>query len=238
MPEEVVNPSPEQEKQKKEPMQTATGSLRVKIIPYPKIVFFWPTFIFSLLCGAFSLMIGPNSTLGLMFIIVFTFNLLVISFEFSRIKFIATAMGFVMVILALFLTEAYDIHVFAWLKTFIRGLDLLANHVFYFAVSVVFALIYSVVFITTRWNYWVIEPNEVLHYLGFMGDVHRYPAPNLKMSKEISDIFEYFLGLSGTLILSPTSESRDIVLENVLFVNKKEERIKNLLSSIQVKIRH
>jgi hypothetical protein len=228
MPEEV---NPQQQSN-----MTTGSSLRVRVVPYPKVVFFWPTAVLALVCGLFSLR-NPQPLIGLIFLLVFMFNLFVISFEFSRIKFITTIMGFIMVFLILYLAHEKDIPVFRWIKQLILNVDAQANHEFYFAVTLVFFLIYLIVFISTKWNYWVIEPNEVLHYHGFMGDVHRYPAPQLKMSKEINDIFEFCLLFSGTLILSPTSESRDIVLENVLFVNKKEEKIKNLLGAIQVKIK-
>ena len=64
----------------------------------------------------------------------------------------------------------------------------------------------------------------------------RYPAPNLRVDKEINDVFEYLLLGAGRLILHPTTEKRAIVLDNVLFVGQKEEQMTKMLGSIKVKI--
>ncbi|MEK7484057.1 MAG: hypothetical protein AABZ60_06980, partial [Planctomycetota bacterium] len=141
MPEEVVNPA---QSSPVAPTQTSTTFNRIKIIPYPKVVFFYPTYIFALICGFLSLG-RENSTLGLMFLTVFMFNLFIISFEFNRIKFIATGLAFALVILSMLLADQYDIHIFSWLKSIIKGLDLRANYVFYFAIAIVFTFIYAIV---------------------------------------------------------------------------------------------
>ena len=74
----------------------------------------------------------------------------------------------------------------------------------------------------------------MLHHHGFLGDVERYPAPSLKMRKEITDIFEYCLLLSGRLIIYPTGSERAIVLDNVPRINKVESQIEELLDSLRV----
>jgi len=51
-------------------------------------------------------------------------------------------------------------------------------------------------------------------------------------------VFEYLLLKSGRLILHPSQERRAIVLENVMFINQKEERITRMLGALQVRVRH
>ena len=53
----------------------------------------------------------------------------------------------------------------------------------------------------------------------------------------INDVFEYMLLRSGRLILHPSQERRAIVLENVFFINRKEEQITKMLSALQVQVR-
>jgi hypothetical protein len=247
----------------------------VKIVPYPKIIFFWPIFVTSLIIGVMlnlgilfdrtpdpegetpvetttsstggteevapsispkNRKIQGNPILGLIWIVVFAVNISVVAFEFSRIKFLATIMGALIFVLGAFLANT-NFPFFAFLGRVIRSINIQANPTFYYMVSFIFLVIFGVVFISTRWNYWVVESNMILHYHGFMGDIHRYPAPQLRMSKEITDVFEYFLGSAGTLVLQPTNESRAIVLENVVGINRKEERIKKLLGSLQVTVK-
>jgi hypothetical protein len=111
------------------------------------------------------------------------------------------------------------------------------NQNFYFVMFTVFTIVFLMVFLMTRFNYWEIRHNEILHHHGFMGDVERYPAPNLRMSKEINDVVEYILLRSGRLILQPSSERQAIVLECVININRVEEKVKTLLGSLQVTFR-
>jgi len=89
-------------------------------------------------------------------------------------------------------------------------------------------------------DYWEITHNEVLHHKGFLGDLKRYPAPNLQLHKEITDLFEYCLffpfGGAGRIVLMPHGAQRSVVLDNVIGVNIIEERTQKMLSSLQVKI--
>ena len=91
-------------------------------------------------------------------------------------------------------------------------------------------------FINTRFSYWEIQPNEILHHHGFLGDVHRYPTRGLRMKKEITDVLEYILLRAGTLVLDPQGEERPIVLENVIGLNKVEDKIHRLLGTLKVRL--
>ena len=90
--------------------------------------------------------------------------------------------------------------------------------------------------LSTRFDYWIIKSNEILHKEGFLGDVRRFPSPNLKMTKEINDVFEFLLMGAGRIVLYPASEKQAIVLNHVLWVNSKERRIQDLLSALSVEI--
>jgi hypothetical protein len=92
------------------------------------------------------------------------------------------------------------------------------------------------VFINTRFNYWEIQPNEILHHHGFLGDVHRFPTKGLRMKKEITDVLEYILLRAGTLVLDPEGEERPIILENVINLNRVEDKIQRLLGTLKVRV--
>ncbi len=106
----------------------------------------------------------------------------------------------------------------------------------YFGFFIYFALVFVGVFINTRFNYYEIRHNEILHHTGFLGRVKRFPSPNLKMTTEITDVFEYLLLRSGRIILFPASEREAIVLANVINVNKIERAVLELLGSLSVEI--
>ena len=91
--------------------------------------------------------------------------------------------------------------------------------------------------VSRRFDYWEVRGNELLHHHGVLSDLKRFSAPNLRIDKEINDVFEYLLLRSGRLILHPSQERRAIVLENVFFINQKEEKITKMLGALQVRVR-
>jgi hypothetical protein len=200
--------------------------------PYPKVIYFYLTWLASLVCGIItSLSDHPSPTITYVWLLIFTFNLLVISFEFGRMVSVAV----VFFVLAL-------IFLGAWLGflrnmfSFLGSIEPNADHRFFFTVFVVFTVIYLLVYVQTRFNYWVVRRNELLHKSGFLGDVKRYHAQNIKIHKEIPDILEFILLRSGTIVVHPEGETRAIVLENIIGINRKESEVKQILESYAVRI--
>ncbi|MHC4452308.1 MAG: hypothetical protein ACYS0E_19560 [Planctomycetota bacterium] len=211
-------------------------STHVIVRPYPKVVYFYLTWLASIIC----FMLQPDNAgdalersmlIGQIWFAIFTFNVLVISFEFSRIR--SVAISFLAVALLLGASKL------GWLDsitTFFSNLGLVMNKEFYIAFAILYSLIFLLVWINTRFNYWEIQPNEILHHHGFLGDVHRYPTRGLRMKKEITDVLEYILLRSGTLVLDPQGEERPIVLENVIGLNSVEDKIQRLLGTLKVRL--
>ena len=228
------------------PVATVPGedeTTSVVIRPYPKVVYLYLTWIASIVCGV----LQPNlldeagnvspgaldtsATIGRIWLWIFIFNLLVISFEFSRIRSVAI----VFFVLA-FVFAGIQLQFLAGVGDFLGGLELMMNKTFYYTMAAFFSIIYLLVFINTRFNYWEIQPNEILHHHGFLGDVHRYPTQRLRMRKEITDVLEYILLRAGTLVLDPEGEERPKVLENVINLNKVEDKIQRLLGTLKVRL--
>jgi len=113
----------------------------------------------------------------------------------------------------------------------------LANATFYWTLTFMLGGIFAVSFLTLSLDYWEVRPNELLHHHGILSDLKRYSAPNLRIDKEINDLFEYMLMRSGRLILHPSNERRAIVLDNVPFIVDKERQIMKLLGALKVDIR-
>ncbi len=111
-----------------------------------------------------------------------------------------------------------------------------ANASFYMIYTMIMLFLYMCVMITRRIDYWEVKGNELLHHHGFLSNLERFSAPNLRINKEINDLFEYMLLRSGRLIIHASNERHAIVLENVMFINKKEERITQMLGALQVRV--
>ncbi len=225
----------------------AKDTIREQVIirPWPKVVFLYPVMFFCFFCGIWQSLSGTEEipTLqtdvalyaGRIFFVVLCLNILVISFEFSRFKTVAIIFFLIAVLfLLLYLSTRWE--VFAFISRYFSALDIRLTEYFYFSLGSYFVLVFGGVLITTRFNYWVIKSNEILHKEGFLGDVKRFPSPNLKMTKEIQDVFEFLLMGAGKIVLFPASEKQAIVLEHVMWVNSKEKKIQDLLSSLSVEI--
>ena len=62
------------------------------------------------------------------------------------------------------------------------------------------------------------------------------PTTGLRLNKEIYDLMEFLLLRSGRLVFYPSTSREAIVIDNVLNVNQVEDRIKDLLSVVAVRM--
>jgi hypothetical protein len=218
----------------------------IYLIPYPKIVFFYPSFLTAIVLAAWMAAtdrfdVKADDTIAAamtwVFLGILSLNLGIITFDFPRATsltmfFFLAAFGLGAALLFTFKPELLPA-----LKSTVVSIRPIANATFYAVVSVVLALIYVGVFINVRFNYWEVRPNELLHHHGILSDLKRYSAPHLRVDKEINDIFEYMLLRSGRLILQPSSERRAVILDNVPFISEKEREITRMLGALQVQVR-
>ena len=211
------------------------------IRPWPKMVFLYPLFFMSIVF-ALLLTILPEgddlkAALGVYWIIAFGANLFVMAFEFNRLRSMAIFSSLIALFVALlYIGNQYEVSFLKWASSAILSVEPMANNRFYFAVSGLLALMFLFMFLHTRFDYWEVTHNELRHHHGLLGNVERFPAPHLRFTKEINDIFEFLLMFSGTLVLFPASETRTIVLENVPHINRVERILEHLLSKLAVDI--
>lgn len=171
------------------------------------------------------------------FLIVFALNMVVISFDFPRTTSLTWFFAITALILGLwFLFSRYE----GLAPKIVQGLLSIkpwANASFYMIYAMIMLFLYMWVMISRRFDYWEVKGNELLHHHGFLSNLERFSAPNLRIDKEINDLFEYMLLRSGRLIIHCSNERRAIVLENVLRINSKEDLITRMLGALQVRVR-
>lgn len=214
---------------------------QIYLISYPKIVFLYPTFLAALLMGIYMAVTGNAGTwehgLSLLFLVVMGVNLVVLSFDFPRGTSLTLFFFIVAVGVGLFTLFKFNPELLPFVTDVVRALRPEVNATFYFLLAGMLGLIFIGVAIAVQFDYWEVRPNELLHHHGILSDLGRYSAPNLRIDKEINDIFEYILLGAGRLIVHPSNERRAIVLENVFFINHKEEQITRMLGALQVQVR-
>jgi hypothetical protein len=178
---------------------------------------------------------SAQNLLGVLFLGVFALNLLIMAIDFPRFTVVLIIVGIAAVtFFLLWLSAWYD-----WIPPMVRALEsvfTVANAQFYFLIATVILFNFGVIFITRYLDYWEVLPNEILHNHGPFSDLERFPTAGLKFDKEIPDILEYALLRSGRLVLHMANERKAIVLDNVLWIDRKEAELKKLMSRLEVRV--
>ena len=202
----------------------------IYIRSYPKVIFFWPLLITSFVLWLIQAFNDPNTTLGYVWFIVFFVNLFVTAFDFSSTKFFVLILAIVVVILIL---------VFMVLPRFsisLTGLeiDLTLTWQFYMVMTIILLFILGIVIISTRFEYYKIERNEIIHKKGIFSTAERFPSKSLRFKKEIPDVFEFFMLRAGKFTIMPGKADEVMILPTVLNISKKEKQLDWLLSHVSV----
>lgn len=221
------------------PPKDKSAEQPIYLVSYPKVVLLYPTFIGALTAGIVESVVTSDvvqQAIGVVFLWLFALNIVVLSFDFPRTTsltlfflLMAAALGAVLLFKNQpdLLPALYDI---------LKQIKPEANATFYFSFASILGVIYIWVMIAVRFDYWEVRRNELLHHHGFLSSLERFSAPNLRITKEIDDVFEYLLLGSGRLVLHPSNEPRAFVLDNVPFITAKERRITQMLGALQVKL--
>ncbi len=180
---------------------------------------------------------SPQNLIGVLFLGVFAFNLLIMGLDFPRFTIIAIVLlALFGVFFTLWVGAYFNYDLMKPVRSLFGSIYAVANAGFYYTFATVLALMFCVIYVTRHLDYWEILPNEILHHHGPLSDLERYPTMNLKFDKEIPDVLEFlFLG-AGRLVLHVQNERKSIVLDNVLFINAKEAGLKNLMSRMEVRV--
>ncbi|MFM8979542.1 MAG: hypothetical protein ACKOSS_03660 [Planctomycetia bacterium] len=198
---------------------------------YPKVIFFWPLWLMSLVGG---LVAGdaPGGHLGTVWMCIFAFNLLVIAFDFTEL---VSLLVLALVGLLVFAGLYFDF--LPLISDFFRNLDVYMNRPFYVCIFGLFSIFYAAVFVKTRFDYWEFRHNEVLHRRGIFADIKRYSTEDLRWFKETPDVLERLLADSGRIVLTTPREPNPIVIDNVLRISKADEEVADILGTKRVTLK-
>ncbi|MHC4839907.1 MAG: hypothetical protein ACYTDT_02960 [Planctomycetota bacterium] len=236
---------PESDMSVAEAKKKVSGAPKDKIIihPFPKVVLLWPVMLASLLFyflggGVSDEAIVDPSALGWWWMVIFFFNMLIHTFDFGRTNFVATLAVMGVGFLGLWVWDLQsDIEIYGKIYAFFEDKELAMHANFYAMMAGVLAVLMVMAFITTRFNYWVLSPNQLTHKHGLLGDERHYPTLNMAVEKEIPDVFEWALFGSGRLIFKPgtgSDQHKTLVVENVFRVNKLERHVREFLGIVKV----
>ena len=217
----------------------------VLLVPYPKIVFLYPTFLLAIVAAIWTHFLGkpfdPESHvaagIGTLFLGLFTVNLVILAFDFPRTTSLTLFFFAAAVAMGLILLFTFQPQLWPDLTAFIRHFHPVANATSTATIAVILGAMFVAVAVVVRFDYWEVRGNELLHHHGFLSNLERLSAPNLRMEKEINDIFEFLLLRSGRLIIYTSNDRQPIVLDNVPFIDRKEAAVMRMLGALQVQVR-
>ncbi|MBY0586369.1 hypothetical protein K2X85_04285 [bacterium] len=202
---------------------------------WPKMVFLWPTTLACIAMGLATQFNPENQILwGSLFMTVLGVNLLVLTFDFPRTTSLTFTAMIIAVVLGLILLNQY-VKIFPALEQFFSSLKISASPHFYYVLFAVMLLLFAGMYFITRFDYWELSSNELIHHKGFLGDVERFTTAGLKLNSELTDVFEYALWGSGTIVMSPQGSPRPIVLDNVPSIKKVTRRVDEILEARKVR---
>jgi hypothetical protein len=241
MTEEIEEPFEPTEIEKPEPARPEVQPVTIR--SYPKTVLFYPMTIMSLIIGilifAFQFLIpDPFYTrivnlLTFIWLVIFFFNLLLVTFDFGKNFIVAIILVIVIAVLAvaLYASSTGSLPIFDP-----SNLRLIINANTMLAFILIFGLVILIAWIRTRIYYVKIFHNEIVFKKGILGDVERYGTTNVMFYKEIPDIFEYLLLRSGRLTFTIPGRKTTIVMDSVPNINGVEKKVLVLLRRIEVDV--
>ncbi len=179
----------------------------------------------------------PQNLLAMLFFSMLAFNLVTMALDLPRFSIVAVLFGILfMVFFVLWLGSRFQLELLRPIHAMMAHIYAVANQGFYLVFAVTYLFVFFIVWLTRWLDYWEVLPNEILHHHGPLSDLERYPTMNLKFDKEIPDILEYILLGAGRLVMHIPNVSKAMVLDNVLFINRKEEALKRVMSRLEVRI--
>lgn len=227
---------------------TQNNEFKVRVRDYPKTVYLWPSmvvgfifWVFSILINYFNLYSGQSSSINALFatiwLVIFTFNLFVISFDFSAGRTFTILISlFTIVLLYIIIRDYFNFsvtQVFPSFKTFLQDTGLNVSTVFYLYISLILAFIYLILFLKGFIIYWEFEPNRILHRRGLFDEEESFPAQASRVITQTPDIFERLLFRAGTIYIV-VGDNKIHKLENVYNAASKDDKIQKILSVINV----
>ncbi|MFO8017975.1 MAG: hypothetical protein R6U96_05025 [Promethearchaeia archaeon] len=197
-----------------------------------KAIFFYPLFFTSLVLGLIQMFVGePIPILANFWISIFFLNLFVIAFDFNSTKFFVLILGIIVIALLVIFLVFPNID----LPEIDIEFTIVMSAEFYLVMTILLGIILGLIILSSRFDYWTIERNEIYHKTGLLGDAKRYPMENFRFEKEIPDVFELLSLKAGSITLKPDRQT-SIRLRTVVNVNEKEEQLDYLLSRKHVQV--
>jgi len=179
--------------------------------------------------GDFTVQIHPSKNVGVIFTMVFVFVILFTNMAL-RGKSSVIAVLAVMFVTVLFAYLGWWDHILSWLPY----LAVFMNLGFYVLFSTLMLIGWAMtVFVYDHMTFWRVRPGQLTQETVIGGAAKSFDTRGMVFEKRLEDVFRHWvLGLGSGDIRIATSGARreELVLTNVLFVDRKVQEIQKLLA--------
>ena len=179
--------------------------------------------------------IRADQVIALIFLAAFMYTLIVVCTDIVLTWALLLLFTGVIVALLMFIINIY--HPFlTGLFEFLGHFTPVANAQFYFSIFIIWALLMVGGILYSRFHYVKIESNEVVVVGGVLDKRKRYSSMRMQYTKEICDVFEYYLPLvrSGRLILRFPQEAEPVIIDHVMNIDKVIAKLDHVTATLQV----
>ena len=109
----------------------------------------------------------PQNLLGVLFLAVLGFNLLVMALDFPRFELVGVILLTLFVLFfVLWLGAFFNLNLMRPINRMFESIYAFANAGFYFVYFLMLMILLLIVYITRWLDYWEVMPNEILHHHG------------------------------------------------------------------------
>jgi hypothetical protein len=176
-----------------------------------------------------------EQVIALVFLAAFTYTLIVVCTDIILTWALLGLAGVCIVGMGMFILNIYHPFLpgfFNFLGTFTPA----ANAQFYFAIFIIWGLLMIGGIFYSRFHYVKIESNEVVLVGGVLDKRKRYSSMRMQYTKEICDVFEYYLPFvrSGRLILRFPQEAEPIIIDHVMNIDKVIAKLDHVTATLQI----
>jgi|GEM_PF-1396106 len=209
---------------------------------YSKMIYFWPiamiSLVFYLITAGWAFNVENTQPYTVWWLLVFVINLLIFTMDFGRNNFITVFSLMGLVVAGLTAWDVSSGGIWSGIYEFFHSMNVNVGANFFLVMFVIFGFYLALARIFAQFDYFIIRSNELIHKHGILGDEKSYKSLNMHIEKDIPDVFEYLIGFgAGRMVFRPQiSGGREeiLVVENVLFMNRTERKIRDYLSKIDV----
>ena len=208
----------------------------VPVASFPMIIYFWPSMFGLLLCGLLQSLGGIEpTTLGLIAVSIWTFNLLVIVTDLDQKKFVISLLVVLLIGLGAWIANLKEVTVLDSVSSWLGGLDVTFSTQAYLLMGSILLVLFLIGMIQPRFDYWRFESNEFVHYVQPWGRDQSIPRMGSTVTREVPDMLELILTFGGGSLLIRREGQIVARIEHVPFLSRRMIAIERLLGATRVR---